>query len=119
MAERIADTVDCELELVTYTMPVDLIEINCHMMLYYINYCSDLLLLSLRYEKIYNFSQPFQWMELISIPGKTNFFERRVGDYQKAGVTFKNTKASFTLECDFKRKGGRTKQTTTTRCRMT
>lgn len=101
MAEIIGDAVDCEQEFVTDSLPVDLIGMNCDMMQEYIKYCADRLLLSLGYEKMYNASQPFEWMELISIPGKTNFFERRVGEYQKAGVTSDRTQASFALDCDF------------------
>jgi ribonucleotide reductase beta subunit family protein with ferritin-like domain len=52
----------------------------------YIEFVADRLLVALGQNKIYNAENPFQWMELISITGKTNFFEKRVGDYQKAGV---------------------------------
>lgn len=97
----ICDAVECEKEFVTESLPVDLIGMNCSMMQEYISYCADRLLLSLGYGKVYDASQPFDWMELISIPGKTNFFERRVGEYQKAGVTSKKEESSFSLDCDF------------------
>lgn len=99
--EIILDAVDCEKEFVTDSLPVDLIGMNCEMMQEYISYCADRLLLSLGYSKVYNASQPFDWMELISIPGKTNFFERRVGEYQKAGVTSSREESTFALDCDF------------------
>jgi ribonucleoside-diphosphate reductase subunit M2 len=52
----------------------------------YIEFVADRLLVALGNEKVYNVSNPFDWMELISLQGKTNFFEKRVGEYQKAGV---------------------------------
>lgn len=97
----ICDAVECEKEFVTESLPVDLIGMNSSMMQEYISYCADRLLLSLGYGKVYDANQPFDWMELISIPGKTNFFERRVGEYQKAGVTTNKEESSFSLDCDF------------------
>lgn len=99
--EIICDAVDCEKEFVSDSLPVDLIGMNSDMMKEYISYCADRLLLSLGYSKVYNANQPFDWMELISIEGKTNFFERRVGEYQKAGVATKSTENTFSLDCDF------------------
>lgn len=99
--EIICDAVECEKEFVSESLPVDLIGMNSEMMKEYISYCADRLLLSLGYSKVYGASQPFDWMELISIQGKTNFFERRVGEYQKAGVTSSRTDNTFALDCDF------------------
>ena len=99
--EIIVDAVDCEKEFVCDSLPVDLIGMNKDLMQEYISYCADRLLLSLGYSKIFNASQPFEWMELISIEGKTNFFERRVGEYQKAGVTSKKEENVFSLDCEF------------------
>jgi ribonucleoside-diphosphate reductase beta chain len=59
------------------------------------------LLNSLGCEKIYNTANPFAWMEMISLQGKTNFFEKRVGDYQKAGVMADRDKQVFSLDEDF------------------
>jgi ribonucleotide reductase beta subunit family protein with ferritin-like domain len=60
------------------------------------------LLVALGYEKLYSAANPFEWMELISLQGKTNFFEKRVGEYQKAGVTTTNAaENAFTLDADF------------------
>ncbi|CAN8066687.1 unnamed protein product [Agarophyton chilense] len=99
--EIICDAVECEKEFVSDSLPVDLIGMNSELMKEYISYCADRLLLSLGYSKVYNASQPFDWMELISIQGKTNFFERRVGEYQKAGVTGTRAENAFSLDCDF------------------
>lgn len=99
--EIICDAVECEKEFVTDSLPVALIGMNADTMREYIAYCADRLLLSLGYSKVYGASQPFEWMELISIEGKTNFFERRVGEYQKAGVTSSRTENTFSLDCDF------------------
>ena len=52
----------------------------------YVEFVADRLLTALGYPKVYNVKNPFDWMELISLQGKTNFFEKRVGDYQKSGV---------------------------------
>ena len=67
----------------------------------YIEFCADRLLQSLGVDKIYNTANPFDWMNLISLQGKTNFFEKRVGEYSKAGVGGNAEEAVFSLECDF------------------
>merc|ERR1711920_1207327 len=64
----------------------DLIGMNKKLMGEYIEFCADRLLVALGHGKLYRTANPFDWMELISLQGKTNFFEKRVGDYQKAGV---------------------------------
>lgn len=97
----ICDAVECEKEFVSDSLPVALIGMNAELMREYIAYCADRLLLSLGYQKTYGAGQPFEWMELISIEGKTNFFERRVGEYQKAGVTSSREENTFSLDCDF------------------
>lgn len=99
--EIIGDAVQCEREFVSDSLPVDLIGMNASRMCEYISFCADRLLLSLGYGKLYDASNPFEWMELISIQGKTNFFERRVGEYQKAGVTSSREDNTFSLDCDF------------------
>lgn len=76
----IKDAVACEQEFVADSLPVDLIGMNSEKMKEYIAFCADRLLLSLGYSEVYNAANPFEWMELISIQGKTNFFERRVGE---------------------------------------
>lgn len=64
----------------------ELVGMNSNLMAQYIEYVADRLVVALGYNKLYNASNPFDWMELISLQGKANFFERRVGEYQKAGV---------------------------------
>jgi len=78
---------------------------NKDMMTTYIKFVADRLLVALGHPKIYNVSNPFDWMELISLQGKTNFFEKRVGEYQKAGVMAsvngQDDSVSFALDADF------------------
>jgi ribonucleoside-diphosphate reductase beta chain len=82
----ISDAVAIEKEFVTEALPVDLIGMNAKLMQQYIEFVADRWLSELGYTKIYNASNPFDFMELISLQGKTNFFEKRVGEYQKSGV---------------------------------
>ncbi|MBI2043278.1 ribonucleotide-diphosphate reductase subunit beta [Candidatus Pacearchaeota archaeon] len=92
--EIIDEAVKIEREFVTSALPVDLIGMNNKLMAQYIEFVADRLLVALGCTKIYNSSNPFPWMELISLEGKTNFFEKRVSDYQKAGVMEKNKEVS-------------------------
>ncbi len=71
------------------------------MMGQYIEFVADRLLLSLGCSKVYNAVNPFPWMDMISIQGKTNFFEKRVGDYQKAGVKATREEQAFSMDTDF------------------
>src|SRR6478735_5787367 len=82
----IRDAVAIEQEFVTDALPVSLIGMNAALMNQYIEFCADRLLVALGASKIYNSTNPFDFMEMISLQGKTNFFEKRVGEYQKAGV---------------------------------
>jgi len=82
----ISKAVECEKEFICDALPVDLIGMNSRMMAQYIEFVADRLLYSLGYEKLYRTKNPFDWMEMISLEGKTNFFEKRVAEYQKAGV---------------------------------
>ena len=84
--EIISEAVLVEKAFICSALPVSLIGMNADLMSEYIEFCADRLLQSLGYSKIYNSNNPFPWMEMISLQGKTNFFERRVGDYQKAHV---------------------------------
>jgi len=99
--EVIADAVKIEQEFVTDSIPVKLIGMNAEMMCQYIEFVADRLLSSLGNDKIYNVENPFPWMDMISLQGKTNFFEKRVGDYQKSGVMTDRDKQVFTLDEDF------------------
>ena len=89
-ASRVREIIDtavaCEIEFVTDALPVSLLGMNAADMTQYIRYCADRLLVALGVGKAYNVTNPFEWMELISLQGKTNFFEKRVGEYSKAGV---------------------------------
>ena len=97
----ICDAVDIEKEFVSDAIPVRLIGMNSDSMCEYIEFVADRLLVSLGNSKVYNTENPFAWMELISLQGKTNFFEKRVGDYQKAGVMAEKGKQIFSLDEDF------------------
>ncbi len=98
----IADAVEIEKEFITDSLPVDLIGMNAKLMSQYIEFVADRLLVELGNEKIYNVSNPFDFMEMISLQGKTNFFEKRVGEYQKAGVLGgKKVDSEFKLDEDF------------------
>lgn len=67
----------------------------------YIEFVADRLLRALGAEKVWGSKNPFDWMEMISLQGKTNFFERRVGEYQKAGVMSSKAEKEFRLDADF------------------
>ena len=82
----ISEAVEIEIEFVTSALPVSLIGMNSDLMEEYIRFVADRLMVSLGASKLYNATNPFPWMEMISMQGKTNFFEKRVGEYQKAGV---------------------------------
>jgi ribonucleoside-diphosphate reductase beta chain len=98
----IKDAVTIEKEFVTEALPVNLIGMNAELMCQYIEFVADRLLNELIGKKIYNSSNPFDFMEMISLQGKTNFFEKRVGDYQKAGVMKGNDDTpKFSLDEDF------------------
>ena len=98
--EIIKEAVELEKEFITESLPCDLIGMNKNLMKQYIEYVSDRLLLMLGLEKIYNVINPFDWMELISVQGKTNFFEKRVGEYANI-VNSDNKDNVFSLDADF------------------
>lgn len=97
----ITDAVEIEKEFVTDALPVKLIGMNSDLMSQYIEFVADRLLQELGNEKVYNATNPFDFMDMISIQGKTNFFEKRVGEYQKVGVLEGNNNQSFTVDEDF------------------
>lgn len=97
----ICDAVEIEKEFVSDAIPVRLIGMNAESMCEYIEFVADRLLVSLGNPMVYNTANPFPWMELISLQGKTNFFEKRVGDYAKAGVMADKKKQIFSLDEDF------------------
>jgi ribonucleoside-diphosphate reductase beta chain len=100
----IKDAVEIEKEFVTDALPVNLIGMNSESMCKYIEFVADRLLNELVGKKIYKATNPFDFMEMISLRGKTNFFEKRVAEDQKAGVlksTEKETAPKFSLNEDF------------------
>jgi ribonucleotide reductase beta subunit family protein with ferritin-like domain len=97
----VKEAVDIEKEFICDALPVDLIGMNSKLMSDYIEFVADRLIESLGYEKPYNAKNPFSWMEMISLEGKTNFFEKKVGEYRKAGVTGPKEEKVFTLDADF------------------
>lgn len=101
VTKLIADAVEIEKEFVSDAIPVNLIGMNSELMCDYIEFVADRLLSALGCDRIYNAENPFPWMELISLQGKTNFFEKRVGDYQKAGVMADKDKQIFSMDEDF------------------
>lgn len=104
IVERIiTEAVAIEQEFLTESLPVSLLGMNSKLMCQYIEFVADRLLVALGLNKIYKATNPFDFMENISLSGKTNFFEKRVSDYQKAGVMTKNKDESsgFALDEDF------------------
>jgi len=98
----ITDAVTIEKKFVVDAIPVKLIGMNSDLMCQYIEFCADRLLVALGCKKFYNASNPFDFMEMISLQGKTNFFEKRVAEYQKAGVmNNKEENNIFNLDEDF------------------
>ena len=97
--EIFKDAVTIEKEFITESLPCRLVGMNSNMMSQYIEFVADRLLTQLGHPKIYNSANPFPWMEMISMDGKTNFFERRVGDYSKA--VDNRTESSFDLSAAF------------------
>ena len=103
--ERITDiicsAVAIECEFVQSALPVELIGMNSRLMTQYIEFCADRLLVSLGAPKRYNAINPFDWMDMISLQGKTNFFEKRVSEYAKSGVGVDSAKQVISFDEDF------------------
>merc|ERR1712113_1194223 len=97
--------VEAERRFIVEALPCDLIGMNGELMTRYIEFVADRLLNALGHSKLFGVSNPFDWMELISLQGKTNFFEKRVGEYQKAGVMSSTADEEetrgFSLDADF------------------
>ncbi len=98
--EIIVDALNIEREFVTESLPVSLIGMNAKLMTQYLEFVTDRLLGEFNCENEYNSSNPFDFMEMISLEGKTNFFEKRVSEYQKAGVKSGGT-GSISFDADF------------------
>merc|ERR1712203_240988 len=97
--------VEGERKFICEALSCDLIGMNGELMTRYIEFVADRLLTALGHSKLFNVTNPFDWMELISLQGKTNFFEKRVGEYQKAGVmagtSGQEESKGFALDVDF------------------
>ncbi|CAM1369566.1 Ribonucleoside-diphosphate reductase beta chain [Tenacibaculum sediminilitoris] len=98
--EIIISALNIEREFITESLPVSLIGMNAILMTQYLEYVTDRLLLEFGCEKEYGSTNPFDFMEMISLEGKTNFFEKRVSEYQKAGVKSGGT-GSISFDADF------------------
>jgi ribonucleoside-diphosphate reductase subunit M2 len=96
--EIIKEAVDIESEFICEALPCRLIGMNSQLMTQYIQFVADRLAVQLGYDKIYNVANPFDWMELISLEGKTNFFEKKVGDYALANKTKSEDVFEFTAD---------------------
>jgi ribonucleoside-diphosphate reductase beta chain len=101
ITEIIKDALDIEREFIIEALPVRLIGMNSELMTQYLEFVTDRLLQELHCDKLYNVENPFDFMDMISLQGKTNFFEKRVSEYQKAGVLGKEEDEGFTFDADF------------------
>ena len=102
ITEIITDALNIEREFITESLPVSLIGMNAALMTQYLEFVADRLLVELGCKKVYNSTNPFDFMDMISLQGKTNFFEKRVAEYQKAGVMSKDTEdQKISFDADF------------------
>ena len=93
ITQILTDALDIEKEFITESLPVSLIGMNAKLMTQYLEFVTDRLLVELNCDKVYNATNPFEFMDMISLQGKTNFFEKRVSEYQKAGVLNNDTRS--------------------------
>jgi len=102
ITEILTNALDIERKFITESLPVSLIGMNASLMTQYLEFVTDRLLVELGCDRVYNSSNPFDFMDMISLQGKTNFFEKRVGEYQKAGVMNTDSEASkISFDADF------------------
>jgi ribonucleoside-diphosphate reductase beta chain len=100
--EIIVDALNIEREFITESLPISLIGMNAKLMIQYLEFVTDRLLVELECDKVYNSTNPFDFMDMISLQGKTNFFEKRVSEYQKAGVLNKDENSQkISFDADF------------------
>ena len=97
----ITEAVAIENEFITESLPCSMIGMNKELMSQYIKYVADRLLLMLGLEEVYKVHNPFEWMELISVQGKTNFFEKRVGEYSNKSNPNSENDNAFSVDEDF------------------
>lgn len=100
ITEILTNALDIERVFITESLPVSLIGMNSKLMTQYLEFVTDRLLVEYDCDKVYNATNPFDFMEMISLEGKTNFFEKRVSEYQKAGVKSGGT-GSIAFDADF------------------
>ena len=93
ITQILTDALDIEKEFITESLPVSLIGMNAKLMTQYLEFVTDRILVELNCDKVYNATNPFEFMDMISLQGKTNFFEKRVSEYQKAGVLNNDTRS--------------------------
>lgn len=102
ITEIITNALDIEREFITESLPASLIGMNATLMVQYLEFVADRLLVELQCAKVYNASNPFDFMDMISLQGKTNFFEKKVSEYQKAGVLNKDEEGQkISFDADF------------------
>jgi ribonucleoside-diphosphate reductase beta chain len=101
ITEILTSALEIEKEFITESLPVRLIGMNSDLMIQYLEFVTDRLLVDLGCSKVYNSENPFDFMANIALQGKTNFFEKRVGEYQKAGIMNKNEDDPFGFDADF------------------
>ena len=100
ISQSLVDALNIERSFITESLPVSLIGMNSKLMTQYLEFVTDRLLVEYGCEKVYNVKNPFDFMEMISLEGKTNFFEKRVSEYQKAGVKSGGT-GNIVFDADF------------------
>ncbi len=102
ITEILTNALDIERKFITESLPASLIGMNANLMTQYLEFVTDRLLVELGCDRVYNSTNPFDFMDMISLQGKTNFFEKRVGEYQKAGVMNTDSEAQkITFDADF------------------
>ncbi|MBU3680678.1 MAG: ribonucleoside-diphosphate reductase [Flavobacterium sp.] len=102
ITEILTDALNIERKFITESLPVSLIGMNANLMTQYLEFVTDRLLVELGCDRVYNSSNPFDFMDMISLQGKTNFFEKRVAEYQKAGVMNTDADAQkISFDADF------------------
>ena len=101
ITEIIKEAVEIEKEFICEALPCRLISMNSNLMKQYIEFVADRLSMQLGCEKIYGVTNPFDFMEMISVEGKTNFFEKRVGEYALANKERNEGDFDFDLDCVF------------------
>ena len=101
ISKIVTSAVEIESSFVKEAPPKNLLGMNANMMQEYIEFCADRMMVALNLKKIYHTSNPFPWMTMISLQGKSNFFEKKVSEYALSKVSTKNEGNKFSLDSDF------------------